>query len=446
MKKLSLTGIAAALLVGTFYTFVFLMTDNIDNSDVAVIQYDTYSGESSETKSSNSESDFSEVNFISDSEYDLDTSENEMTSTLPAQGSAHYLAGNIKTTAETDLPKLPETTVTKAYAIVSATTTAPVTTTTAATTTIATTTSVTTTSATTTSATTTSAATTAQTTTPVIKTTVQTTLPPSSNYNETLTVKVNGSTYSSGGYDLICKVVAAEMPTYFHEEAIKAQAVATYSYIKYSNQKGIYPSVSIKSSVPQKVSDAVKSVYGLAVYYNGSIAQTVYCSSSGGYTSSAKDVWGNYIPYLVSVQSEYDNNDSNYGVKKTFSEDTVRSILTNAGFSLSDNPQNWFTLLPAEQGGLLDGGYIGNLLIDGKSTYKGGKAITGRALREDIFSFQLKSSKFDVSYSSGTFTFTTYGYGHGVGMSQNGANLYASMGGYDFRQILEHYYTGITIQ
>ena len=436
MKKLSLTAIAAALLVGTFYTFVFLMTDNIDNSDVAVIQYDTYSGEITEAQLSNSDSDFSEVNFISDSEYDLNTSENEMTSTLPVQGSAHYLAGNIKTTAETDFANPPETTVTKTYAVVPATTIAPVTTTTAATT------KITTTAATTTSA----ATTTAETTTPEIKTTVQTSLPPSSDYNETLTVKVNGSTYSSGGYDLICRVVAAEMPTYFHEEAIKAQAVATYSYIKYSNQKGIYPSVSLKSSVPQKVSDAVKSVYGLTAYYNGSIAQTVYCSSSGGYTSSAKDVWGNNVPYLVSVQSEYDSNDSNYGVKKTFSEDTIRSILTNAGFSLSDSPQNWFTLLPAEQGGLLGGGYIGKLLIDGKSTYKGGKTITGRALREDIFSFQIKSAKFDVSYSNGTFTFTTYGYGHGVGMSQNGANLYASMGGYNFRQILEHYYTGITIQ
>jgi len=43
---------------------------------------------------------------------------------------------------------------------------------------------------------------------------------------------------------------------------------------------------------------------------------------------------------------------------------------------------------------------------------------------------------------AGNFCFKTYGYGHGVGMSQNGANYYATYGGYDYKQILEHYYPG----
>lgn len=44
-----------------------------------------------------------------------------------------------------------------------------------------------------------------------------------------------------------------------------------------------------------------------------------------------------------------------------------------------------------------------------------------------------------------TVYFTSYGYGHGVGMSQNGANYYAKYGGYDYTQILSHYYPGTTI-
>ena len=47
--------------------------------------------------------------------------------------------------------------------------------------------------------------------------------------------------------------------------------------------------------------------------------------------------------------------------------------------------------------------------------------------------------------STGEFAFTTYGYGHGVGLSQNGANFYAIYGGYNYQQILAHYYPGITI-
>ncbi|MCL2397931.1 MAG: hypothetical protein FWC93_07705, partial [Defluviitaleaceae bacterium] len=37
------------------------------------------------------------------------------------------------------------------------------------------------------------------------------------------------------------------------------------------------------------------------------------------------------------------------------------------------------------------------------------------------------------------------GWGHGVGMSQHGANGMAQRG-YDFRQILHHYYTGVEIR
>lgn len=44
-----------------------------------------------------------------------------------------------------------------------------------------------------------------------------------------------------------------------------------------------------------------------------------------------------------------------------------------------------------------------------------------------------------------SFQFTTYGYGHGVGMSQTGANLYAAKG-WDYVDILTHYYPGTTVK
>lgn len=45
-----------------------------------------------------------------------------------------------------------------------------------------------------------------------------------------------------------------------------------------------------------------------------------------------------------------------------------------------------------------------------------------------------------ASVEAGQFAFTTYGYGHCVGMSQNGANYYATYGGYDYQSILFHYF------
>jgi stage II sporulation protein D len=40
---------------------------------------------------------------------------------------------------------------------------------------------------------------------------------------------------------------------------------------------------------------------------------------------------------------------------------------------------------------------------------------------------------------------TTNGYGHGAGMCQNGANYYAQRG-YNYQQILQHYYLGAVVQ
>ena len=37
------------------------------------------------------------------------------------------------------------------------------------------------------------------------------------------------------------------------------------------------------------------------------------------------------------------------------------------------------------------------------------------------------------------------GYGHGVGMSQNGAKVMAEKG-YSYKEILNHYYPGVTLQ
>ena len=64
--------------------------------------------------------------------------------------------------------------------------------------------------------------------------------------------------------------------------------------------------------------------------------------------------------------------------------------------------------------------------------------------REKIMNFDIRSNAFDITYdpSSDEFTIVTYGYGHGVGLSQNGANNLARYWGWDYRQILEFYYTG----
>ena len=253
--------------------------------------------------------------------------------------------------------------------------------------------------------------------------------------DETFTAKFNGSTQTVNAYDLICQIVNNEISASFSDEAIKAQAVAAYSYVKYHNVNGLTPSVLVKGNVPQRIKDLVSEVWGVCCYYNGSVAQTVYMASSSGYTTDAKNVWGSSVPYLKSVYCPFDvGNDPNYGYQMKVSEENMRTLTEEKlGITLSGNPENWFVVTD-----IVDGNYVAKVNVDGQ------KVISGRSMRESILNYKLKSTAFEVSYSDGYFTFTTYGYGHGVGMSQNGANILAKQG-YSYEQILKHYFTGIEV-
>ncbi|MGN0637157.1 MAG: SpoIID/LytB domain-containing protein [Huintestinicola sp.] len=253
---------------------------------------------------------------------------------------------------------------------------------------------------------------------------------------EIVTARFDGSVQEINAYDLVCMIVSTEMSPSFDQEALKAQAVAAYSYVKYHNVNGLIPSVLVKHDIPDEVRQAVDAVFGKCCYYNGTPAQTVYTASSAGTTASAENVWGgNPVPYLTSVSTPFDiASDPNYGVITTFSESYIRSAFESyLGITLSDDPANWLTVT-----GRIDGNYVSSVNVDGQVT------ISGRKIRENVLKFGIKSWCFDVSYADGEFTFVTYGYGHGVGMSQNGANILAKQG-YTYDQILQYYFPGITI-
>lgn len=253
--------------------------------------------------------------------------------------------------------------------------------------------------------------------------------------NETFTAKFNGSVQTVNAYDLICWIVNNEISESFSDEAIKAQAVAAYSYVKYHNVKGLTPSVLVKKNPSKHIQDLVSSVWGVCCYYNGEVAQTVYMASSSGYTADARNVWGGYVPYLVSVRCPLDADyDPNYGLTMTVSESSMRSNLESClGITLSNDPYNWLTVT-----GYIDGNYVSDINVDGQKT------ISGRKLRENVLGYKLKSAAFDVYFNGSDFVFTTYGYGHGVGMSQNGANILGKQG-YSYVDILKFYFTGIEV-
>ena len=90
-------------------------------------------------------------------------------------------------------------------------------------------------------------------------------------------------------------------------------------------------------------------------------------------------------------------------------------------------------------------GWVTSISVGGM-TKANGKTIDGRTIREKVLGYSLKSAAFDLKYdkNSDKFIFTTYGHGHGVEMSQYGAKALAE-NGYTYKQILQHYFTGVEI-
>ena len=259
--------------------------------------------------------------------------------------------------------------------------------------------------------------------------------PENSGKWQDLRVSSGGSTVSDSAVSIVAQIVQNEIGSGYPEEAIKAQAVAAYTFVRYHNLTGSVPAVGLRSPA-DKVTRIVKEVAGEEITYDGRPILASYGAMNAGQSASSRSVWGTSLPYLTPVESEGDPGESGFQQTKTIPASEVKSKLEKA-FSISLDgmgEDEWFDILSYRD----DGPYVNEVRIAHAVT------TTGRKLRESVFS--LRSTAFEVRYDPGaeSFDFITQGYGQGVGMSQVGAKYYANQG-WDHVEILEHYYPGATV-
>jgi len=275
-------------------------------------------------------------------------------------------------------------------------------------------------------------------------------------------VTATGETKSIAFEDYVIGVVASEMPSSFEEEALKAQAVAarTYSLSKVirSGSNGfpeahpqaplcddvhcqVYNSKETLAALKgdewmkngyTKVKKAVDSTRGQLMYFDGElVSQALFHSSSGGRTENSEDVFASTVPYLRSVDSPYEDEATHKNEQVTVS---LLELASKLNGKYQDRYTGNFTANDVKIKSRTEGGTVAEFTV-GSASYR------GREIREAL---SLASATFDIASAGEYVTFTTNGYGHGVGMSQYGANGMAKKG-YDYREILSHYYTGVVI-
>ena len=254
------------------------------------------------------------------------------------------------------------------------------------------------------------------------------------NKDDTVTVSTQTGDIQLSIEEYIIGVVAAEMPASFELEALKAQAVASRTFVYSRNLK---VDDTVNSQVYQnneklkekwkdkydeyinKVKKAVYETKGQVIVYKGEIIHAFFFSSSNGSTNNSEDYWSASYPYLVSVSSPYEE-------KKN---ERVKEISINDMNQIFDMEVKNIEILE-----LYENGYVKKVKVNSK-TY------TGKEIRELC---QLASSSFNVEKKGDSFVFQTSGYGHGVGMSQHGAQGMAKEG-YDYIEIIQHYYKDVEI-
>lgn len=252
-------------------------------------------------------------------------------------------------------------------------------------------------------------------------------------------------------------VVRAEMPASFQQEALCAQAVTARTYtlykIKTGSNHGTAADVCTDHTCCQayldkaaarrnwggnaavyerKIENAVAATDGETILYQNRPILAVFHSSSAGRTKASGEVWTQDLPYLKSVSSpERGKEIPNYYSRVTFTPAAFKQKFTAAypKAKFAKNPGGWITNLQTTEGRNVKSVTIGGVTVSGART---------RSL------FGLRSATFDPEVKDGKIVFYVTGYGHGVGMSQYGANELAKEGK-TWREIISHYYTGITI-
>ncbi|EPR13950.1 SpoIID/LytB domain-containing protein [Ruminiclostridium papyrosolvens] len=291
-------------------------------------------------------------------------------------------------------------------------------------------------------------------------------------------------------------VVPNEMPAYSNIEALKAQAVAarTYSYksINKHSKYGfnlcattdcqVYKGYSSENANTNKAVDETRD---MVVTYNGTLAETVFSASTGGRTEDVVNVWGNSIPYLKSVEDNYESGKSyNYNWTMKFTADEINTKLKSYGLGtvtgieitkcsaagrpiemvitgtlkpegviITKDKCRTFLSLPSQMYNISSDANI-NVQVNNKIenvslsqikviTSSGEKSYTDPNQKVTIVGADGKEST--VSASPAEYVFTGKGWGHAVGMSQEGA-MGMAKAGFTFEQILTHYYTGTKIE
>jgi len=276
-----------------------------------------------------------------------------------------------------------------------------------------------------------------------------------------------------GMEDYLLSVISSEMKSSASLELLKAHAVISRSWLlaRMEERQAGLPSPHANydvcaddhcqryqgyaMAVGAEVRKAIDQTWGQVLRYEGEICDARYSKCCGGRTELFSTCWEDKdYPYLNSAEdpfcdcenseilsqvlNDYDmeTGDFHDWTQRYSSKELSELVRSRSGIDFGDI----ISMEAVERG---PSGRIKYLRIEGsRHSEVIGKELKIRRILSDS---HLKSSAFEIRREGDDFVLEERGWGHGVGLCQIGAAVMAAQG-YDYKEILSHYYEGAEVE
>lgn len=215
-------------------------------------------------------------------------------------------------------------------------------------------------------------------------------------------IKYEGQEYDTR--DFIAGALYAEMGDSFNYEALKAQAIAIYTFAKYYGFDISKSGMAHKEGASQKMysvaDDIIKNGFYIAANAQGETALTPFHGTSAGKTTSYRNVWGNQtngveLTYLAGGRPSPDESSvKDFKTVVTMTSDEFKSLAEskNLGISCSGDPATWISIISHDTAINENIGYVSSVNV-------GGVIMSGNDFRTKVMDGRIRSHCFTVVYT-----------------------------------------------
>lgn len=231
-------------------------------------------------------------------------------------------------------------------------------------------------------------------------------------YYRGVTLKVDSHTPKTivkGGEEMtlvafLCRTVSPEIGPNSPAEAIKAQAIAAYSFAmanSFDGQQSFDPSFNYKGTKVEQIvfgilhiSNEDEQPYAVYMDYEGKYVNAVYFASAAGKTTSAKTVWGASKHYLEGGAPSPEEVEVS---RKEFSVEEMKKYIekyvdaNGLEADTDSDPSTWLKIISHDGSMNSAVGYVDCINVCGMG-------MTGNQFRGDVLGRQLKSHCFTITY------------------------------------------------